>query len=278
MVFNLSATSPFPLPDVPSNLTDPKERADYVVSHFWENADFNSSQLPDTTRIEQSFVDFLSVLPLVNDSVKKVAVENLFNLSDKTPNISALLADLSDKYLYSLDSPMKDEESYILFLDEIIKSSSIDNSLKLKPKMQLELVGKNRVGQLATDFEFELRDGTHTSLYKTLEGADILLLFYDPDCDHCKETIKLLTQLFDTAESNDKAKFKILAVYSGDNRNNWDMTKNLLPDYWLVGYDGGHVADEDIYVIRELPSIYLISKDKTVKLKDISPAFLPSLF
>ena len=70
------------MPEVPSSLTKPAERADYLLTRFWDGIDFSGkdSCVRDTAFMEQSFVDFLSVMPHASsDSVRDMAVGNMLS-------------------------------------------------------------------------------------------------------------------------------------------------------------------------------------------------------
>ena len=53
----------FVFPQVPASLTDPDERAQYLIHHFWDRFDFADSMLTKKPAItEQAFVDYIHLL------------------------------------------------------------------------------------------------------------------------------------------------------------------------------------------------------------------------
>lgn len=262
--------STYPLPVVPDSITQPGKRANFIIQHFWDNSSIEKADLTiDESIIEQSFADFLSVFPYASSDSRILAVKNLFDRLKNNEPLYFHILGLGEKYLYNEDSPMRNEDYYSIFLLQVLSDNSIGESQKLRPAYQLENIRKNHVGSGAADFTFEDRTGKKMNLYDIDNLCDILLMFYDPDCDHCKDVIFKLTSDENLRNIIKNGKIKVVAVYSGDNRELWDKTKYNLPLEWTVGYDDGTIEDQDLYIIRSLPSIYLLNGDKTVKIKEM---------
>lgn len=57
----------FTLPEIPSSLKTPRERAVYLSVHYWDHYNFADTTLISKKEItEQAFVDFLEVLQFVD--------------------------------------------------------------------------------------------------------------------------------------------------------------------------------------------------------------------
>ena len=97
-----------------------------------------------------------------------------------------------------------------------------------------------------------------------------MLIFYDPDCSHCSETMAIITADEKITNEIDSGKLKVVAVYSGEDREMWDSSADKLPAKWTIGFDDGTIQDEGMYVIRNLPAIYLIGPDGRVLVKEMS--------
>ena len=129
-----SSQATFPLPAVPDSLRTIETRAAYVAENFWMNADLtNLTNESERSRFEQSFADFISILPIVSDSVKRVAVSNILAKTEGKEKPLSLVLEIAEKYLYYVDSPQKDIETFALFLDNIIGDSNINSDLKTRP-------------------------------------------------------------------------------------------------------------------------------------------------
>lgn len=85
---------------------------------------------------------------------------------------------------------------------------------------------KNRKGSKADDFEFIDSDGNKSTLYKSGNGTSSrILLFYDPDCDHCHEVIEMLKNNDGINKKLQSGEISILAIYSDGDAEIWDRSK-----------------------------------------------------
>ena len=125
-------TEEFRLPEVPVFLTDPAERAAYLAVHYWDYFNFADTTLISRPEItEQAFVDFISILPYTAKA--QVAVDTLFRRAMVKKEMLYHFISLADKYLYEPNSPMCDEELYILVLRALTANPRIGEADKLRP-------------------------------------------------------------------------------------------------------------------------------------------------
>lgn len=271
-------TLELPFPEPPSSLSTPEERAAYILAHFWDELDFT-----DTVRshneefMEQNFSNFISVFPFADEEGRIQGVKELMKRSEKDSVAHALVAETAYKYLYDPNSPMLNEDFYIPFLEEEINSSATGEVIKMRLRKQLHDVQKNRPGMVASNFSYKNRNGKTSTLYKTQSSNDLLLIFYDPDCDHCDEAIKTLLGDDALQELIKEGQLTVMAIYSGDNEKQWRKTYGKFPEEWIVGYESGKIDDDEIYVLRATPTIFLLDRDKKVVLKDVPVATLLTL-
>lgn len=259
-----------PLPFVPDSLKTPEERAAYVALHYWDGMKFdNELIIRDTLFIEQSFVDFASMLPIAQREESEKAVELLMQRASVSREAFDIFCFTAEKYLDSPDSPMRDGESYILFLEQIVKSPLLSDDEKLAPRHNLEMALKNRVGTQATDFRFTDRNGTSSSLFTS--GSDYsVVIFYNPDCDHCRQTIaefETNPMIRAAVEANT---LSVIAIDIDGDKNKWEASKASLPATWTVGLDQSHIEDNELYALPDLPVIYLLDSAKNILLKETS--------
>ena len=259
-----------PLPDVPVVLQTPQSRAAYVMEHFWDAMDFKNTSLShDSDFMEQNFVNFISLFPIADSSSWRPSVHTLMRRAEADGTAYRILAEMAHKYLYEANSPMLNEEHYLCFLDEMLSAKQLSKAERMRPERQREVVLKNRVGTPAADFAYQTPDGTVATLRDT-PAEYTLLIFYDPECDHCTATIEALRRDVYVTLRTRGGRLKVLAVYAGD-REIWEQHLSALPENWTVGYDVyDAVYGDDRYILRAMPSIYLLDRDKRILLKDAS--------
>lgn len=262
------------LPAVPDSLRTPEERASFVAVHFWDKMDFdNGLVLRDSAFMEQSFVDFASILAITSDGSKSDAVDILMRRSSRSRTAFDIVCSLAEKYLDEAESPMRDEESYILFLRNICASPLLSADEKMRPADRLEQALKNRPGMRAANFRMEMRGGRSSELHREAAASDYtLLIFYDPDCEVCKVALR---ELSDRPLPDGMT---VLAVDTEGNRDKWLRSADELPQQWNVGFATEPIADSELYHLPVSPTYYLIDRNATVILKDLSDQTLRSIF
>ena len=132
----------------------------------------------------------------------------------------------------------------------------------------LERVQKNRPGAKASDFQYITRDNKKRNLW-SVKAEKLLLIFYDPECQHCMEIISQIIHDSDISDRLNNGKLKILAIYTEGNENVWEANKNRLPANWSVGKDISGIIDNELYDLKAMPTLYLLDKDKQVLMKDL---------
>lgn len=252
------------LPMVPDTLVTGEERASYVVGHFWDELDFSADERArDTAFMEQNFANFISVLPYTPVDEAQRAVGGLLDRAAADADAYSLLGWVTDRYLDDPNSPMRSEEVYVMFLRHIVDSACPDEARKVRAAYRLEQAMKNRPGTRGADFSMVTRTGKTTTLMQAVAADTTLVMFYDPDCEQCRQFTPVL------AQSAVAQRFRVLAVDVATDRRLWSETLGKLPEAWEAAFALDPVQDDEIYVVPALPMLYLIAPDGTILLKDI---------
>jgi hypothetical protein len=261
----------FPYPQIPTMMTEPQQRATYLLMHYWDNVDFNDMKLvANDDFMEQGFVNYLSVLPIVDALTAERSVEAMMKRAEVNSVAYKKLVNIAEKYLFEPNSPMVNDEMYIMFLNQVLKTSVLSKVEKSRFEYQHRVVMKNRVGSVATDFIYMDKDGKTGSLHQ-LKAEETLLVFYDPECDNCAEIIEKLRYDRRLNSKIMSGKLRVLAVYAGDNRALWEQHLAKMPTNWSVGRAVSKIQPLGLYVLRAMPAIYLLDKDKKVVKKEAVP-------
>lgn len=234
-----TATKGFTMPEIPKMLTTAEQRAEYVVKHYWDTFNFADTSLISRAEVtEQAFADFVNILINLPVELRRTGVDIMMSKADVDRRMYSHFMTMAEKYLYDPNSPMRNEDTYILILESFVANSNVDELEKVRPQYQLDLALKNRIGDKALDFTYSTEDGKKSTMYKT--KADLLLLFFfNPGCETCKGIMEY------TVEKGIDKKVKVLYISQEHNQ---------------------HL--DSIYDLRASPTLYLLDKDKTVLLKD----------
>lgn len=269
-----------PLPPVSDTLRTPAARAGYVIEHFWDALDFaDTLHTHDRDFMEQAFANYITLFPIVDTAVLGRAVNGLVSRAVADAESLSLLWETAEKYLYEQDSPAYSEEYYRIFADALV-SAPLRDYEKLRLKAQREAMQKNRVGTRAADFAFETLGGERIRLSDFAAGQPLLLFFYDPECAHCMEVVAELSAMEPLQRAVAAGDMAVLAVYAGwgsRDRELWHRTADKIPASWTAGYDNGTIFTQDLYVLRNMPALYLLDAAGRVMAKDTTAARLAEL-
>lgn len=253
-------------------IEEEKAQASYEILHYWDSFDFSDTariHQPDIT--EQAFVDFINILPKSDSVTIRNSIKNMLHqaqLQDPTNSVYSHLLKLSDHYLYDPNSPFRKEELYIPVLKYILQDKSSSEVTKQQTEFNLNMILKNRLGEIASDATYTTASGGSSNLYQ-IESPYTILYFYNPDCNACKEATVFLKTSKKISELLQSRKLSILAIYTDEDLALWKKHLDEIPSDWIVGYDKGQqIKKRRLYELRAIPSLYLLDKDKRVLLKD----------
>lgn len=259
----------FQLPELPRVITDVHEQTNYIAMHYWENCPFEDTTFVRSDTLEQIFADFIDFLRFTDNETAVKAIRNLLIVSENDSVSRWRFRSLSEHYLDDPNSPMRNEVYYIEVLKQIIGSHYLSLDERLRYEDRLKQIKKNLPGSLATNFTYTKANGKKATLYE-VKAKYTLLFFYDPDCETCKETKRIIKENVWIKELQRQNMLRILAIYPGEEVDKWVCDLPGMPTNWIVGYDADQqIYDKQLYALRALPSFYLLDRKKQVMLKDV---------
>lgn len=258
-----------PAPAVPDSIAEPEERAAWAALRWWDALDFSDHRRSlDTAFMEQNFSNFISVAAYADSIGRVQGVERLMKRAEADSAAWRFVVDVAEKYLYDPNSPFRSDELYAPFLRAQLASPLADEARRVRDAHRLKMAMKNRVGTRATNFRFVTADGRDMSLSDVRSEKEILLIFYNPDCESCGEVVERFGKLPMTEW------FTVLAIDAESDRGRWEATKMDMPEGWTVGYALSPLLDEDMYDLKASPTIYVLDSTGVVIAKDIPPESL----
>lgn len=259
----------FELPAIPATLTTPTDRAAYLVAHYWDHFPFTDTlYCQQSEGTEQAFVNYLDLLRYVTTEQAEQSVTAMLKQSEVSATMFAYMAELYEKYLNDAESPFRNESLFIALLRQQLKAAHLSEVEKIRPAQLLALALKNRPGALATDFSYITSDGQKGRLHQ-LSAPCLLLLFYDPDCDTCRETLTQLQEATWVTEALRTHRLQVMAVYPGEETERWRAQVAVMPAQWIHAQDDGQrLVNEELYNLQSYPTLYLLDGDKRVLLKE----------
>lgn len=261
----------FEMAQVPTLLSDPGERADYLAKHYWDKFDFHDTTYihePEIT--EQALSNYIDLLSHVTPETRSSSIKTMMARAEQDSTMFHYFSEMTEKYLYDPLSPQRNEEIYIAVLEYIIQTSSLNEVEKIRPAHLLEQAQRNRIETPATDFTYTLADGRDGQLYG-IQADYLLLFFHNPDCQACLEITRQLSASPLVNDLLNNKTLSILAIYPDEDLEAWKAHIPTMPKEWINAYDQGHtLKNDEIYDLKAIPTLYILDKGKKVLQKDIS--------
>lgn len=257
------------MPRPPADLQTPQQKAEFIIMNFWNPVDFKDTTLTlNESFVEQNFVNFISVFPYAEEKSRKKGVNNLLDKTKVDPRAFDYFMQVAELYLYSPDSPMRNDDYFLPFMEYVLDSADSSESQKELASYTIDCINKNHIGTLASDFDFTDSNGKVLSLHSVYPDREVMLIFYDPDCDNCHKVINDIIKDSTIGQKVSEGSLGIVAVYSGLNKVSWHKGLSAFPKEWIVGHEPGIIDDKELYELREMPTIYILNADKTVAQKE----------
>ena len=275
---------PFPAVTIPGMITDQNEAVEYLSLHYWDGITETERTYPSDSLIvsgvrmsdvEQKFADWTSVLSMATPQVVEKSVARLYDRAlaceKKNPssNVFETFCDLTYKYLYDPNSPMRNEDIYYHFVKRLASYEGISQEVRDKYAYDAKMCSLNKVGTVAADFRFADKNGKIRTLH-SIEAPVTLLFFSNPGCTMCYDIIQTLSGSEAISERIAAGQLAVLNIYIDEDLEGWRSYMSIYPENWYNGFDPDLVIrTENLYNVRAIPSLYLLDENKKVLFKDV---------
>lgn len=231
-----------------------------------ETINFNSADecLECTDSLQKKICTLLSELPPDSTGISTFSAY-LDSLLREGPEEEYLTAtDCAYDLLEDPESPFRNENLKITLIKHLLNSEFKTSASGLRAKFRLEAAMRNRPGSTVPDFKLETHDGKTTTFRKLQSKARTLVIFYDPDCDHCVETIR---QLETIPISNEMT---VMAIDCTGDKQRWTETLRTLPENWIKAFATNDLEGDGLFDFPKMPVIYIIDPNGKIILKEAS--------
>ena len=275
----------FSQPPIPVLLTSGSDILGYRILHYWDLFPFKDSLcIQQENFAEQAFTGFVNLLQEDPHVTARDAIERMMTTAgtaadDPVVRKKILLKffSLSEYFFYHPNSPYRNDDHFQAVLESMVASPLLDTVEKQRPVYLLEMIMKNRVGEMARDIRFvrAVRNFPNTddpaspeTLYN-LKSDYILVFFINLGCTACRQAADEILASELLTEMVQQKRLVILTIYPDKDLEGWQKYLPTLPSGWIHGYDPeGELRNGRSYDLKAIPSLYLLDGSKRVLVKD----------
>ena len=292
----IASTDPI-IPESTENFTKQEKQIfqfTYYKDHYWDNMDFTDQRMLRTPIFFNKMDTYLNKLTVQDpDSIKKSA-DILVKLSRQNKDIFQYVVSYITS-TYERSKIMGMDAVFVHMVENYYMTGEADwiNEKQLdKIEERAEKIAPNLIGRPAPPFLNQLGNpfmtdnkGIIQRLYD-IDSRYTLLVFFGPDCGHCKKELPKIKTVVDSLISEPKLfsnhktiDIKVYSVQTEFDEVKWNefIINQEIGDWTNVGdiqYDpeGNPAASSnwrDEYDIYSTPVIYLLDKEKKILAKRI---------
>lgn len=267
----IKANLPFEFPDFSGEADVETAKYHYYKEHYFDNIDLGNPNLLRTPIMHQRINYYLNNLtPQVPDSLI-ISIDRILGLlepskdayqyylsyflntygNSKYIGMDAIYVHLALEYYGKGKAPWVNEEN----LNEIVS-----NARKIEPTL---------IGKQAPDFTIYQEDGTPIGLSDFKKDYTVLV-FWKPDCGHCTKAMPHVLEFYEKYKDQS---VDVLAICTktGEKLNEcWEGVKEKnMQALYNAGDEYHRSRIFSKYFVNSTPSIYILDKDKKIKLKKV---------
>ncbi|HOO42074.1 MAG TPA: DUF5106 domain-containing protein [Bacteroidales bacterium] len=275
----------FQPPSVPVVIGSQEEAIHYQTVHYWDHFPFEDSLcIIQEGFADQVFTGYANLLQQADikdarESIRRMMIKAGTAAEDPAARKKILLKffSLTEYFFYHPNSPYRNDDILIPALEVVVAAPLLDSMEIQRPLYMLDIVRKNRPGDIAGDFSFirAVRNFPFTDDPSNIENLHdlksdfILIMFINLGCPSCNQVKEEILHSEPVKKMVEEKRLTILTVYPDKDMEGWQKHLPELPAEWIHSYNPeGEIRNGSIYDLKAIPTLYLLDKNKRVLVKD----------
>jgi thiol-disulfide isomerase/thioredoxin len=253
----------------------------YFKDHYWDDTWFFDERLVRTSFFEEKLDEYFATLIYPNpDSVIKELDWMLAYASANDEMQRFLLVKFINRYLNP--QYMWEDKVYVHLFEKYFSQKEYPWMTEKGKKTIFDRyysMAANLFGSKAADIELPDSTGKTKSLY-SIPNPYTVVVFWDPTCGHCKETLPRIDSIFRAKWNSLNLKIYALAKETDGTKQDW---LKFIGEHKLQGWDHVYNSKEanearvknnipsyyQLYDVQVVPTLYLLDKNKSILAKKI---------
>ncbi len=259
-------------PDWQGNQEEQRQKGlQFRQQHFFDGVPMNDPRIVQSPLFYNKVNFYLEKLFAQEPDSVMHSIQKVLQLTEPGgPNYTALLEYLLGKYEHPRIAGQ--DAVFVKLVDQYLATIEAAGISQDDRKDWLRAAEKLRpvlIGQTAPDVVMQQRNGKAFRLHQ-IEAHYTVLIFWRPNCGHCKKATPVLKELFEKYKDSNDVKLVGLCTQHGDGLGKcWDYVDEHQLE-WLQLADRYHRSRfMQKYNAQRTPKIYILDKDKKILMKDI---------
>ncbi len=246
----------------------------YYKTHYWDGISFMDDRVIRTPFFQPKLERYYrEVIPQSSDSIIKDLDYKLLLARSAPEMYKFLLNWLTDEYI---NPKYMGQDAVFVHLFNKYHSKGLSPWLNEK---QMETISRraymqmsNLIGEMAANLQLIDSNGKVQALYDQ-KGEFTVVVFWDPNCGHCKQEIPKIDSIYQAKWKNDNV--KIYAVNTEYDKTAWvNYVKEHKLKGWVNVYQTKLMQEEEkqsqapsykqLFDVIQTPTLYLLDKDKRI--------------
>ncbi len=261
---------------------DSVDNYNFYKSHYWDGISFMDDRIVRTPFFLPKLETYYrQIMPQAPDSLIKDLDYKLLLARTSPEMYKFLLNWFTDEYI---NPKYMGQDAVFVHLYNKYHSKGVSNWLNKTQDSVITrrafMLMSNLIGEMAANLEFADTTGKTKALYE-VDALYTVVIFWDPNCGHCKDEIPRLDSMY--RASWQKKGVKIYAVLSETEKvkEQWLMflREKKITD-WVNVYQTKAMVDEEtknqrptfrqLYNVEMTPTMYLLDKEKRIIAKKLT--------
>lgn len=245
---------------------------------YFDNIDLRKEYLIYTPIISQKIEQYLETCTNPNPDSQLVSVQRIMSWIQTHHNPTAFrLVTVEITNRYATSKKLCYDKVYVHMVETYYltgKADWIDEAQLARMKYRARVLSNVQCGNKALDFTLKDTTDRDISLYD-VNADKVVLIFWRPDCGHCKKATQALRKLYYEKGSQ----FTVVAINVGQDKEEWvQYIRNNELHGWLHLYNAGGAYDfSETYDASSTPKLMILDGNKTIKYKNIGVEYIEQL-
>ncbi|MGH1386551.1 TlpA family protein disulfide reductase [Kordia sp.] len=249
---------------MPTAYEKPQVMVANIKKHYFDAIDFSNPILQNSDFIADKMSNYVfTALPLKEFTAEELTNEYKKNIATISKKIQSLPVEYQKTLFNILWEQMvvvENQDIAIHIGDDYLAplAKQLNDKILID---KLDVYKRLVFGAVAPDFSWVKDNKTH-KLSELDTAENYIIVFWSSTCSHClKEMPKLKTFV----NSQEKGKFKVIAIGLEDERASWADESSFYPDFiHVLGLEKWDNEIGNLYDVSSTPTFFVLNKDKRI--------------